>query len=132
MIELDDNPDSWVPRVWRATALARAGDHVRAAFETDAIDAHPGLSDDGRYNQAATLALAADAALKDARLGLLIGSVLADRYAARALERLRRLRDTGCFDDPADVMLLARDPDFHSLWGRPDFRQLLEEIQHKK
>jgi tetratricopeptide (TPR) repeat protein len=103
-------------RLLRADALARSGDHARAAAEAAAVAAPPGAAATTLYDAACVHALAAAAARGDA--------ALADGYAARAVELLRRAVARGY----ADLDHLLKDDDLAPLRGRADFRDLVAQL----
>jgi tetratricopeptide (TPR) repeat protein len=131
-VELDRQPDRWVRRYFRAIALARAGEHARAAAEAEALEKEPKIVGDAVYNLACVQALAAAAARSDTRLSTAEQGRLAERYAARAMVLLQKLRAEGYFKDAGHAGTLATDEDLQALSGRPDFRQLLEQVKSRK
>jgi serine/threonine-protein kinase len=132
VVEVDTGSQAWVNRAMRAFALARAGDHARAAAEAEALEGRPEVTDDGRYNLACVWALAAGPARADSRLPADHRQPLAERYAARAVAVLGKLRAQGYFRDATHARDLAEDPDLQALRGRPDFRRLLEKTTNNK
>jgi tetratricopeptide (TPR) repeat protein len=104
----------------RADALVRAGDHAAATAEADALVKLPMAPADLALSMARVFALAAASATAD--------TSLADQYATRAIDLLRRGQTAGHFQNPAQVEKLRSDPDFKSLRLRADFVQLLEGL----
>jgi tetratricopeptide (TPR) repeat protein len=126
VIELDDQPAPWIRRVLRARALARAGEHARAAAEADVLERDAAVNADGLYDLAGAYALSMTPARSDARLPSAERTALAERYATRAVALLRKLHDKGYFKDPAHAKALRTDEDLQPLRGRADFQKLLE------
>ena len=123
--ELDDAPDRWRRRVLRAVALARAGEHARAAAEAEAWVAKPEVTADGLHELARACAIAAEAARADARLPAAERIELAEplrlaggRPAAQA-EGARLLQ--GCTSRLAAV----GRPGLETSRGRDDYRKLM-------
>jgi hypothetical protein len=56
-------------------------------------------------------------------------AALAERYAARAVELLRRAAAAGYYRDPARAERLRQDDDLAPLRGRKDYQELLAEVQ---
>jgi tetratricopeptide (TPR) repeat protein len=118
--ELNDGREQTALQRSRVDALARAGDHVRAAAEAGDLAAIEALPANTVYNLACVLSLCA-AAVKD-------DTALADRYGARALELLARARALGFFNAAANVEHLATDADLNALRERDDFRKFVEGL----
>jgi hemoglobin len=99
-----------------AVALARAGDHTRAAAEVDALADAPGLPAGALYNLAGACAIAAGG-----------GGASAERRADRAVALLRQAVAKGY----KDVAHLRTDADWDPLRRRADFQTLLRELEEK-
>jgi len=117
---LDDGRERTALRVSRADALARAGDHARAAAEAGELAAIEQLPADAIYNLACALSLCA-AAVKD-------DAALVEQYATRVLELLVRARAAGYFDTAANVEHIGNDTDLDALRERDDFRKFVEAL----
>jgi tetratricopeptide (TPR) repeat protein len=117
-------------RLQRGLTLARLGEHERAAREAEEVLV-------GRYSDvvvqrlsrdaADVYAVAATAALQDAKRPDAERTVLADRYAAAAVASLRRAVQKGYKDGSK----IDQDKDLESLRSREDFKSLLEELGRK-
>ena len=118
--ELDDGRMRTTFRLSRVGALARAGDHARAAAEAGELAMIDPLAADALYNLACAFSLCAAAAKDDA--------ALAERYAARALELLARARAAGFFNAAANVEHFGNDKDLEALRERDDFRKFIEAL----
>jgi tetratricopeptide (TPR) repeat protein len=127
--ELDDRPDRWTRRVLRAVALARAGDHARAAAEVTDLEKEPIVTGEGLYNLACVCALSAGQARSDQLLGPSDRDARADRYGLQAVRLLKKLQAEGYFKDAGRAKMLQTDNDLQPLRERGDFRQLLKEIE---
>ena len=115
--ELANEPKAKMPQAELMCALARCGDHARAAKIAEALVATP-PKDEGTYIQSACgYALAAGAAAGDA--------ALVKRYTTAALDCLRKAKERGW----ADVMNLKTDTDLEPIRNDPAFQALIAEFQ---
>jgi tetratricopeptide (TPR) repeat protein/tRNA A-37 threonylcarbamoyl transferase component Bud32 len=126
VVELDDQPDAWQRRVRRALALARVGEHARAAAAAQALADKPEIDADGLWKLAVAWARSVPAARSDSRLSAAERDALAERYAGRAVALLRKLRGVGRFQDVENARQLRTGPDLQPLHGRADFQELLK------
>jgi tetratricopeptide (TPR) repeat protein len=124
VLELNPNPVLRpMERLERTLALARTGDHARATADAEEL-LH--FAADGHfaaivYSTAATVhAVAARAAAADAALPGSERAARAERYAARAVELLRKAAGAG-----HDLSAAKDDRDFDFLRARDDFKKLL-------
>jgi eukaryotic-like serine/threonine-protein kinase len=115
----------------RATALARAGEHGRAAAQADALLGRSDLSDAVRFRVACAYALASAAADRDVRLAEAERRELVERHATRAVELLGQIQGRGHFLLPANRRLLQEETSLDPLRARPDFRRLLQQGQEE-
>jgi tetratricopeptide (TPR) repeat protein len=127
VVALDAQPNAWLRRLFRALALARGGEHARAAAETLALTKQSEVPADGRFNLACALALAVAAARADGKLPAERRNTLAERYAGQAVRLLGQLAEQGYFRDANHSRLLTDDEDLQTLRGRDDFRRLLDK-----
>jgi serine/threonine-protein kinase len=128
VVELDTTPRRWIRRVARTEARARAGEHAGAIAEARELVGLPEVSANGVWELARVHVLAMLAARSDPRLSASERDALAERYAAGAIELLRRLHKQGYFKDPRHLRWLKTNPDWQPLREREDFRKLLEQI----
>jgi hypothetical protein len=105
---------SW--RLSRADALARAGDHSRAAAEADDLSRPASLPGLTLYN------LACVQALNAASRPLPLRAKDADGYAAKAVDLLRRAANAGYFKNAKTLAHLHQDTDLDVLRERPDYQ----------
>lgn len=118
-------------RLQRADALTRLGDHARAAAELERLV--PRLPPtEYLYQAACVAALSSAAAQADSKLSEPERASTADRYAARAVELLRKLHTAGFFKDAGHWEHVRKDPDLATLHGRENFQKLLAELENKK
>jgi tetratricopeptide (TPR) repeat protein len=120
-IELDDGSERNGFRLQRAGCLAQIGEHVRAVAEANALTQGkdvPGLT---LYDAACVCALAAASVKDDAKLG--------EQYAGRAMALLRQAQKAGHFKQPDNIDHMKKDDDLRSLRARPDYRNLLKELE---
>jgi eukaryotic-like serine/threonine-protein kinase len=113
--ELDAGPERPRLRANQALALARAADHAAAVALALELVRAPDAPGDRLYDAACVCALAA-AAVAD-------GDDLRGRYAAQAVELLRRSRANS-----RSAETLGRDEALAALRGRPEFQQFLREL----
>jgi hypothetical protein len=100
--------------------LAGLKEHARAREEADALAAGQDLNGRVLLYLAIVYAQSVAAAGKDA--------ALAERYAARAVELLRRAAGVGF----KDVNVLKKFPQFAPLRRYKPFQELLKELEKKK
>jgi serine/threonine-protein kinase len=124
-VELDTTPEAWTGHVFLATALVRAGDHARAVSVVAAQEGKADVPTECLYYLAGVCARAAEAASTDARLAPAERNELVERYGARGVGLLRKLRDRGFFKDLANLWWLVTDENLKALRGRDDFKKLL-------
>jgi serine/threonine protein kinase len=129
-VELDNGKWQGLYRLRRATALARARDHVRAMREANdlvlSVDAASAERD--YYALAVVGALAAAAAGSDTQLPEPERARLVDQDAAIAIDLLRRAVAKGY----RNLEQLASDKDFDALRSRASFRNLLRKMQEDR
>jgi eukaryotic-like serine/threonine-protein kinase len=106
--------------LFRAAALARVGQHVRAIAEAEEIEesAEGGLSNDDLYNLACIASLASASARGSG------DPVGADRLADRAIARLERSLAPNPSRAAQALAILDTDPDLEPIRHRDDFRML--------
>jgi tetratricopeptide (TPR) repeat protein len=124
-VELSEGADRAFIRTNRAHTLAWAGEHARAAAEAAALVENPEGSDVVLFNAAGAYSVAQQTARADARLSADERQTVSDGYAAEAVAVLRRLQASGFFRVAEHQSYLKG---FESLRGRPDFEQLLREV----
>jgi tetratricopeptide (TPR) repeat protein len=118
-------------RLLRAGTLARLGEHGPATDEA-AKQAEKFPKMGGRLLDAARVySLSAAAARRDDKLPPAERETLAEQYAARAVQLLRRAHAAGYLNNPARVEQLKKDPEFEPLRARDDFRKLLADLEEK-
>jgi tetratricopeptide (TPR) repeat protein len=83
---LERGSNAWKWRLFQAVALARSGQHVRAAAGAKALEKEPQALAGVPYDLACVYALATAAALKDAKLSTAEPTGLAERYAQQRPE----------------------------------------------
>jgi hypothetical protein len=105
-----------ISRLVIADSLARAGEHVQATAEAEALAAAADATADTLYKSACVLAVASAVAKDDA--------ALPSRYAARAVAVLRQAFAKG-FRNVADML---RDSDLAPLRRRADYFDLLWDL----
>jgi tetratricopeptide (TPR) repeat protein len=127
-VEVSEGQSHILMRLYRPPALARLGEHARAAAEADALVAEGKTEGTNLYNFAYTHALGVTAARQDARLAPAEQARLAERYGARAVELLTIARAAGFFRQSGKLEHLKTDKDMDAVRSRPDFQQLLAEL----
>jgi serine/threonine-protein kinase len=112
-----------------AVALARTGNHLRAAQEAQALVGEKTAAPELPYNLACVYALCSAAAARDATQPPAEQQSLGERYAARALACLQKATAAGFFRAASRVALLRNDTDLAPLRERADFRKLLAAVE---
>jgi hypothetical protein len=107
----------------RALSLAHAGKPEQAGQEVAALVAGGKAAPHVLYKGARAYAACAAAGN--------IGTKLAEAYAARALDLLRRAGAAGFFEKPAAVEGLKKDKEFAGLRSHGGFAALLAELEAK-
>jgi len=118
-------------RLQRAIGRARAGDYVVAAAEAEDLARTPSPSGAILYDLACVLAQSASAAARDSARPPPERQELAEGYARRAVGLLRRAREAGFSQDPADRAHLDRDDDLAFLRQRDDYRAFVKTLPPK-
>jgi serine/threonine-protein kinase len=114
-------------QVSRANSLARLGDHTRASAEAAALTQDKAAT--LGYNLACLWSLCSAAVRQDEKLPEAERTRLAEEYAVRALEQLKRSREAGHIKGAVLVAQLKNDPDLSALRQRDDFKKLLAELE---
>jgi tetratricopeptide (TPR) repeat protein len=112
-------------RLQWASALVRAGQHAAATVAAEELLQTGNAARTTLYDAACVYAVAVAQAAKQAPRHT--SSLLAERYARRAVALLCQAVQRG-FNNIAH---LKKDPDLDSLRQRPDFHQLLAELEAK-
>jgi tetratricopeptide (TPR) repeat protein len=120
-IELDEGSRRNDLRLGRAGCLAQVGEHVRAVAEANALTEGQDVPGPTLYSAASVFALAAASVKDDAKLR--------DQYAGRAVALLRQAQKAGYFKQPANIAHMKMDDDLRALRARPDYRDLLKELE---
>jgi serine/threonine-protein kinase len=121
----DDKPHEGGFRLQRSLSLALAGQHVEATAAVEKL-LQPGNADNSTlYDAACVYTLAAAQAAKAAPPHT--SSLRAEQYARRAV----RLLHQAVLKGYKDLAHLKKDADLDALRQRPDFQQLLAELEAK-
>jgi serine/threonine protein kinase/tetratricopeptide (TPR) repeat protein len=115
-------------RLYRPNPLARLGEHMQAAKEMEALLAEGHTQALNLYTFSWVYALCCAAAAHDARLPAAERENLAEKYGSRAVELLRKAQAAGYFQDPGRLAKM-KIKDFDPLRARPDFQELLGQLQ---
>jgi hypothetical protein len=116
-------------RMGRAMAIARSGDHERAAAEARGLTGASAVLPQGwSYNLACVFALASAAARHDQALPPDRRDARAEQYAIAAVGWLNKARVAGFFRDPSLVELVRKDRDLDALRSRPAFQLFLMDL----
>jgi serine/threonine-protein kinase len=126
----DADRDSY--RGARALILARGGDYRKAVEEALAISGKETANTGVLMDAASAHAVAAGAALKDAKLTAAERDRLAEQYAAAAVALLARAAAKGYFSSAAARADLHSDRDLAPLRMRDDFKKLLTDLENTK
>jgi serine/threonine-protein kinase len=129
VVALENRIPLQVPRrLALATALARAGEHLRAVAETSKLIAGQNVAGDTLYGAACVFALCVPAARAGSQRSVHDREKLAEQYAARAMELLERLRCTRYFADVQHRQNFEKDTDLQAVRGRGDFQVFLKKL----
>jgi serine/threonine-protein kinase len=120
-IELDEGSMRDAIRMGRASCLAQFGEHARAGAEANALTEGKDVPGPTLYYAACVFALAAASVKDDAKLS--------EQYAGRAVALLRQAQKAGYFKQPANIAHMKKDNDLRALRSRPDYRDLLKELE---
>jgi tetratricopeptide (TPR) repeat protein/tRNA A-37 threonylcarbamoyl transferase component Bud32 len=118
----------WLRRQ-KVIALARGGNVAAAVPEAEANT--QGKSADAYYALACVCALASAAAMHDDKLPQAQREKRSEEYAARVVPALRQARAAGFLQDKEGIEYMKNDSDLASVRARPDFQQLLRELEKK-
>jgi serine/threonine-protein kinase len=102
--------------------------HTQAAIQSKNASLAQGTTHALLYEFARFYAATAATYYGDTELTARDRNQLADRYAVRAVELLRRAMDTGYFEVPANRDKLKNDKELNPLRERPDFKDLLRRV----
>ena len=116
--KLATEPQAKMPQIDLMVALARCGEHARAAEIAKALVTTPPEDEQVYFQAACGFALAAGAA------GAIGDAALVRSYTDSALDCLRKGKKRGW----ADVVRLEIDPDLEPIRNDPAFRALLAEF----
>ncbi len=132
LLESDEGPPGRdAIRLQRALTLVHLGDHVRATAEAQELAQAKAMASTTLYDLACVYALASVFAHRDATLALAEQERLASDYASRSVGLLAKAQAAGFFKEQAEFEHLKKDPDLDPLRSRPDFQQLLHELEGK-
>jgi tetratricopeptide (TPR) repeat protein len=126
-IELDEGPNRRPFRISRAVSLARAGDHVKAVADANALLQGYDVNGAELYNLACVCALALEAVEAAASKGKAESEKLKEQYAERALELLRQASAKGY----KEIAHMKKDKDLDPLRQRQDFKKLIAELESR-
>jgi tetratricopeptide (TPR) repeat protein len=132
-IELERGDVEFATRtLMRAKCVALLGDHAGAAATAWAATANTMPNGNVLYNAACVASQCSAVAGKDAKLSEAERQKLANEYAARAVELLRRAAAVGFFQFLAQARdQLKTDKDLDPVRSRADFKKLLAEVEGK-
>lgn len=118
-------------RMNSARVMARMGDHVKATTEAQALIAPPWASEFRLREAINVFALSSSAAQRDSKLLEAEREKIAERYAAHAIDCLKRARDAGFFgyDTAARIDNLQKDKDLAALRELKDFQTMMLSLQ---
>jgi serine/threonine protein kinase len=118
-------------RLLRAESLSRMGLPGPAMTEVNALADQPSISSNDLYNLACVCALCSAAVRRDTQLNKAEQDRLADKYAARAVEFLKRVKAAGFFKSAAARENMQKDKDLDALRRRQDFQSLFLSLEPK-
>jgi tetratricopeptide (TPR) repeat protein/tRNA A-37 threonylcarbamoyl transferase component Bud32 len=116
-------------RLYRPPPLAYLGEHAQAASEMETLLAEGKVQPVNLYVFGYSYARCVGAAAGDTRLTSDERDQLAEQYACRAVEMLRRAQAAGYFRDPDRLARKKTNKDFNAISARPDFQKLLSDLE---
>jgi serine/threonine-protein kinase len=111
---------------------ADLGDHARATSQANEVLKKTAIPGPTLHHLATVFTVSARAAGQDPKLSQADRERLAEQYASRAVELLRKAAELGYFKAAANVDFFETDPDLEPLRSRPDFQRLLSELERAK
>ncbi|HEX3151671.1 MAG TPA: protein kinase [Gemmataceae bacterium] len=115
----------WV-RVGQALTVARIGDHARAVTESDSLAPLAKTTGEVLYRLACAYSLCAEAVSRDTRVPSIDQKRLADEYAEKAVDMLRKATAVKYFEAPANKDKLLKSPDLKAVRELPAYGSLLQ------
>ena len=122
--KLAADPKAKVSRIALMVALARCGEHARAAAIARELAAGQAQNETILFQAACGFALAAGALRDQSRPTAPADAALIRNYTDRAVECIRKAKARGF----ADVVGLETDPDLEPIRDEPGFRALIAEF----
>lgn len=126
-IQLDDGQFRPTFLLYRASSLARKGEHARAAEGMDEVLTTAAQNAGMLHNAAWLYCLCSTQARNDANLAATERARVADQYATRAVELIAKAQAAGFYKQPANLKLLEFR-DFDPLRNREDFKTLIAQL----
>jgi tetratricopeptide (TPR) repeat protein len=111
--------------VIRAYACLKLGRYAKMEADVEIIAADPDALPYFLYDCAQSLSQASSAKLPEVNIP---GKEAAERYAAQAVELLRKAAARGFFKDQATIEQMKMDADLEPLRGRADYQQFLDSL----
>jgi serine/threonine-protein kinase len=130
-IRLGDGTERVDLQIEHGLGLAVMGNHRRAASLMKEVSKAPSLSAGQHYSLALVYHYAALAAREDPQLGLPMRTRLAQEYAAKAVQGLRKAQAAGFFKDKDSVRRLEAFSANPEIGPRKDFKELAAEVKAK-
>jgi eukaryotic-like serine/threonine-protein kinase len=130
-IEVSEGQPHISMRLYRPLVLVFLGEHSRATAEVEALVSEGRAKGPDLNMFAEVYSLGSVAAAKDSGVPLAEREKLADRYGGRAVELLRMARAAGYFRTSAQLANLRDNKDLEPISARPDFKELLGELEKK-
>jgi eukaryotic-like serine/threonine-protein kinase len=129
-LELSAGQDDINVRLYRPPPLAYLGEHAQAATEMETLLAEGKVPPVNLYVFGYSYARCVGAAAGDIRLSSDEREMLAEQYASRAVDMLRRAQAAGYFRDPDRLDRMKTNKDFDAIRERPDFQKLVSDLEN--
>ena len=129
VVALNDAPSTWLYRLYRAVARSRAGDHIRAVAEAEALANDPEISADGLNSLAGIFVRSIGPARRDVAVAQPKRDELVEKYAVHAIALYLKLLDRGYFHNPEMAKKFINDKELNILRDRPDFRKVMMKVR---
>jgi tetratricopeptide (TPR) repeat protein len=130
VVELAEGPPRDRLRLERAEVRMHVGEHQRAIAELKEVMDRAEASGQEFYNLAYNCSFSVRNVLfQDSNLAQADRKPLADEYVVLAIALLKKAHASGYFKDPAHVADLKKEIAFLWVSGRPEFQQLLRDLE---
>ncbi len=129
VVALNDAPSTWLYRLYRAVSLSRAGDHMRATTEAEALANDPEISADGLNSLAGIFVRAIEPGRRDLSVTEAKREALVEQYALHAVALYAQLLDRGYFLNTGSAKKFTNDKELGVLRDRTDLQRVKMKVE---